>query len=254
MTINYINEDLKRFVTQISIGQHSTDPIMMKRGVKQKDPFSPMLVNRVIDELIGIVHGGNIKGTIGEDDFNCPSMAFADDIILLCDKKDETEIQINTAVKFLKEQDLHINPGKCKCLSSLRNKNILVSRSRPFVNIDKEKINIITTICPMKYLCHQFNLGGMNRFPSVLKEALLFLSILSKILEKCRTRQILFFLETNNLDNECRFWIRKGRNIQQFLFYVLIKDCDNRKILRKLGNIFSPYTIDFPFFKSPITF
>lgn len=81
-TINYIMEDLRGSSTRISLGKLVTDPITIKCGVYQGDPFSPILFNLVIDELLDNLQRGEYRGTIGSEDFNCPVLAFADDLVL----------------------------------------------------------------------------------------------------------------------------------------------------------------------------
>lgn len=106
---------------------------------------------------------GDIKGTIGEEDFTCPAMAFADDLILLCDREEEAQLQINSTTAFLKARGMLINPKKCHCISAVRNGTPWCYRSRPLLTVGGTKISMTSYLCPMKYLGHQYNLGGMSK-------------------------------------------------------------------------------------------
>lgn len=110
MTANYIMEDLRGSSIRISLGKLTTEPITIKRGVKQGDPLSPILFNLVIDELVDNLHRGEFRGTIGSEEFNCPVLAFADDLVLLCDMEDEAQLQINIAESFLKARGMFLSP------------------------------------------------------------------------------------------------------------------------------------------------
>lgn len=75
--LQYIMSDLASSMTTIRLGENHSRPISINRGVKQGDPLSPILFNIVVDELLDLIQNNGYKGTIYDDDFDCPIIAFA---------------------------------------------------------------------------------------------------------------------------------------------------------------------------------
>lgn len=113
--------------------------------------------------LLHIIQNNGYKGTLYEDDFDSPIVAFADDLLLLFDNKNEAQLQLDTLDKFLKNRGMTINASKSKCLCAARNSNKLVNRTVPFLRIESGRIPMVFSISTMKYLGHQYDLGGIPK-------------------------------------------------------------------------------------------
>lgn len=97
-----------------------TELAKITRGVRQGDPISPLLFNLVIDELFDFLkdkkRGAFYTKRNGERS-RIAAVAFADDIVLLCDSQRHLEMQISTCVKFFTKRDMRINISKSSCLA-----------------------------------------------------------------------------------------------------------------------------------------
>lgn len=113
----YIMMDLSTSQTVIKVDNQQTNPIQIRRGVKQGDPLSPTIFNMVIEELLDQLDEGNITATIQDRTFRVPVLAFADDLILLFDSEAEAQIKLNAVEKFLAERGMKINSKKSRCTS-----------------------------------------------------------------------------------------------------------------------------------------
>ena len=68
----------------MKVGNEESRNLMIKRGVRQGDPLSPLLFNCVIDELCKVLCG-EIGVVIGKSRVNY--LAFADDLVILSETR-----------------------------------------------------------------------------------------------------------------------------------------------------------------------
>jgi hypothetical protein len=85
--------------------------IEIPRGVKQGEPFSPLLFNLCLDPLLEEIEK-KTKGININDGNNVPVLAFANDIILLDKDKREAQVQLNILEKYLGKLDMKISEEK----------------------------------------------------------------------------------------------------------------------------------------------
>ena len=85
--------------------------IPLRRGVKQGDPLSPFLFNKVMDPLLGQLE--ELKGYHIEDDYTISSLAFADDLLLLADSHEKAQLLLNRTEKYLHKLGKSIAANKC---------------------------------------------------------------------------------------------------------------------------------------------
>lgn len=161
--INYINKDLSTSSTTIKIGNQYTNPIRIQRGVKQGDPLSPTLFNLVLDELLDAHTNSPDSATIVEDDFKCPMIAFADDLIIMANCENSAKRLLDATNSFLKDKGMAINSRKCKCLSTIAHSRKLITRTKPIYNINGTDIPMVQAISPFRYLGHQYGLAGLAK-------------------------------------------------------------------------------------------
>nr|XP_025651867.1 uncharacterized protein LOC112747845 [Arachis hypogaea] len=79
----------------ILVNGSPTKPFKMERGLRQGDPFSPLLFVLVVDVLHGMVREAVRNGSIspslvGRDSIELSHLQFADDTILFCPPEEET--------------------------------------------------------------------------------------------------------------------------------------------------------------------
>ena len=80
-------------------------------GTRQGAPSSPKFFSFFIDELIDLlVNSGRLANIVG---YPVGLMLYADDIILLCEGKEDLESCIRIIESFFKERELTINETKC---------------------------------------------------------------------------------------------------------------------------------------------
>lgn len=96
--------------TTITASGQTTRPIPIRRGVKQGDPLSPYLFNMVVDELLCLLT--NQGGGLGLGGTRIPTIAYADDLVLLAESRADMQIMVRTTQKFLDRRGMKINPIK----------------------------------------------------------------------------------------------------------------------------------------------
>jgi len=162
---------VKHATTTIKIGNNSSRPSKISRGVKQGDPLSPILFNLVIDELLcdldQLGRGGSLDDNI-VDDVRCSSLAFADDIVVLEEKDKYIPFELHLIDSFFKKRGMELNSDKCSLLSAalvLRGVKV-IPRSRPFIRHNGALIKSITNFDTAKYLGHKLGVSDIQK-PSV---------------------------------------------------------------------------------------
>ncbi|KAJ4442847.1 hypothetical protein ANN_04440 [Periplaneta americana] len=116
---------LKMLITSLLIGNSTTStinkttktaPIMIKQGVAQGAPLSPILFNVAIDFVMKELSESNISGEYGYNIspqlHNLSSLAFADDLVLLCKNKSATQYSTSLTMNSLARIGLEVNPHK----------------------------------------------------------------------------------------------------------------------------------------------
>lgn len=107
-TIQYVEQNFENATT--SFGETARE-VLVKRGVKQGDPLSPMLFNIVLDELM--VSLDTFSGVcVGSEQIR--ALAFADDVLLFADNAQEVERMVETVRRFLAARGMQLNPAKSK--------------------------------------------------------------------------------------------------------------------------------------------
>lgn len=167
----YVGETFKSATTTIKIGNNSSGPIKINRGVKQGDPLSPILFNFVVDELLCDLdrfgRGGSLDDNI-VDDVRCSSLAFADDIVILENDDKYIPLDLHHIDAFFKKRGMELNADKCSLLSAalVPRGGKVIPRSRPFIRHNGALIKSITNFDTAKYLGHKLGASGIQK-PSI---------------------------------------------------------------------------------------
>ncbi len=102
------------------------------RGVKQGNPLSPNLFNAIL-EVIRDLDWENFGIKI--DGVFLNHLRFADDIVLISEKRNEIEILLNELIASSAKAGLQINISKTKSMSNVPNTKIFLGN----VEIEKKK-------------------------------------------------------------------------------------------------------------------
>lgn len=100
--------------TVIEGDKTATEPIPIKRGVKQGDPLSPLLFNITMDPLICSLEQAQMGVTLTHNNrrISCSSLAFADDIAILSDSYAGMTANMKILQSFCQNTGLQINIKK----------------------------------------------------------------------------------------------------------------------------------------------
>ena len=97
--------------TQIEVSGEVSEPIPMRRGVKQGCPLSPLLFNLVINEFVsGLDRGFGYTLPCGT---KVAVLAFADDLVLVSGSKPGMRSMISRLEEFMEARNLQIQAAKC---------------------------------------------------------------------------------------------------------------------------------------------
>jgi hypothetical protein len=98
-----VTTDIRHKGTELSIA--------LKRGVKQRDPLSPLIFNAILDPLLGQLE--ELKGYSINDACNISSLAFADDLLLISDTREGAEQLLLHTERYLYSLGMHVAATKC---------------------------------------------------------------------------------------------------------------------------------------------
>jgi len=109
--VRLVEDSYQRVSTSIRNKGDSID-IMIKRGVKQGDPLSPLLFNLIMEPLLQ-----NLQRMSGYRvaDETISVLAFADDIFLVARTASEADTLLKAAEAYLTGLGMKISVGKCAC-------------------------------------------------------------------------------------------------------------------------------------------
>lgn len=127
-----IKDTYKNAYSIIQLNGETSNPILIKKGVKQGCPVSPLLFNIALEPLIrrlsNLHHDAGIK--IGNSKL-CVQ-AYADDIILLSSSRVGLEQMIKTVERFCNYSDMKLAECKCTVTSYILHEGRRVQDANPF--------------------------------------------------------------------------------------------------------------------------
>uniref|UniRef100_A0A4W5LMV1 ribonuclease H n=1 Tax=Hucho hucho TaxID=62062 RepID=A0A4W5LMV1_9TELE len=153
--IGLIEDSYKGVHTQIEMKGVSTNPIEMKKGVKQGDPMSPLLFNLAIDPLLQQLElngeGYAFKGQ------NITTLAFADDLVLMSGSWAGMQQNIKIVEVFCKLSGLRVQPKKCHGFMIRSGSTAFTINNCQAWTIGGEKLHLIDPEKSEKYLGMKVN-------------------------------------------------------------------------------------------------
>ena len=105
--------------TRLSVGRQQLGHIIMRNGVKQRDPLSSLLFNLVIDEFLTTVNQDpTVTQAVGYQygGVKVTAKRFADDLLLIVETRHGAQLLMDGLTTFCRKRHLRINPSKCQSL------------------------------------------------------------------------------------------------------------------------------------------
>jgi hypothetical protein len=127
---NLIMDSYKNTTVRIWSCGTASNPIDIKKGVKQGCPLSPLLFDLCVDPLITLIKKHTEDGYTAEGLETATIQAYADDMILISNSEEGLQRQINRAENFFKFANISLNPNKCEVISikpSKKDRGITIS-------------------------------------------------------------------------------------------------------------------------------
>lgn len=159
----YDNATMKVILTE------STEPIAIKRGVRQGDTLSPKLFTLVLEDIFKKLswekRGLNIAGA------RLNNLRFADDIVLLTDNPDELQIMIQELNDASLRVGLEMNLDKTKIMTNMNGHNINITVNQ----------TTIEQVGKYVYLGQEIRMGKENQTCEIFRRIKLMWAAYSKL-------------------------------------------------------------------------
>lgn len=139
--INFVRDTYEGCSTTILKGTEAACNIMMKVGVKQGDPMSPILFNLAIDPLLATLEEGGEGLAVG--DKKITTLAFADDLLMLSDTWGGMSHNLRILEEFCNLTGLKVQPKKCHgFMIETSGRELCINRCKSW-HIDGTEIHMI---------------------------------------------------------------------------------------------------------------
>ena len=151
-----IVEDLyKDASTTFTTAKGSTKKILITRGVKQGDPWSPLLFNIAMDALLAEIAKQNNGYKFGPSPLDrIESLAYADDNALLTGSPEEMNVNLAIVQKFYKVTGMRLNVKKSAAffIKPKGNKTYIVNQFSTPLRVGDDDVPLIEPDESVKYL------------------------------------------------------------------------------------------------------
>ena len=171
-TIEYIRSAYDGMTTTLECNGQRSQPLSVKRGIRQGDPTSGALFNLVMDDVIRKFKS---EDGVKVGDARVCALAFADDLVVLSESEEGMRQHLAKLEDFLHEHGMEVNVGKCKALQIQRipgTKRAAV-RKEPMFKICGSTVATLSTESQLGYLGHEFgHVGTLAPNPTRLESML----------------------------------------------------------------------------------
>ena len=139
--------------TTFKVGGEVSEPVCIRRGVKQGCPLSPCLFNLVIDELSSVIPGLGV-GVRLSPEAKVSMLAFADDLVLVGETRIGLGESVRECLDLLSGGGLEVNPNKCKSLSIVvdKKRKIWAVDDAPYLDLGGSRCEALGPVDTYKYL------------------------------------------------------------------------------------------------------
>ena len=146
---------------KVEVGLNKSRSIVLRKGVAQGSPLSPILFNMAIDDVMKEITEFEVTQAYGfdlsENVSKLLALAFADDIALIGKNLESTQVIINMVTRLLSDIGLQVNPKKCNIINiengTLQRASLQLSSGDIITSIDHQGM--------IKYLAVTFTDGIM---------------------------------------------------------------------------------------------
>lgn len=147
--VELIDEMYKNTKTTIKTKDGGVE-ILIRRGVKQGDPLSPLLFNICLEPLLEEIEE-QVSGINVTENRQVSVLAFADDIVLLGADAREAQHQINILTSYLESLQMKLSIEKCQTFEVVAKKDTWFIKE-PGLKIGKQTIPNVDPDEAFKYL------------------------------------------------------------------------------------------------------
>ncbi|KAJ3639135.1 hypothetical protein Zmor_004006 [Zophobas morio] len=161
---DYIMASLGGSVTSFRVGHETSPCIEIRRGVKQRDPLSPLLFNLGVDELLDTLDSSEGSGCRFCNGTRCRVLAFGGDLVLTGENAEDVKGLLRTTEAFFHRRGMTLHPEKCRALVLVRSSSGAVYPApKSGLSIEGKAIPSVTDINPMQYLGFTFDTHGVMK-------------------------------------------------------------------------------------------
>uniref|UniRef100_A0A8C4W1R6 Reverse transcriptase n=1 Tax=Gopherus evgoodei TaxID=1825980 RepID=A0A8C4W1R6_9SAUR len=151
--IGIIRDLYENCTTRVWVWEFYSESILIKKGVKQGDPLSPILFNIAMDPLLTTLesegNGFYVQGS------KVTSLAFADNVAILSNSYVGMERNLGILERFCNSTNLQVNVKKTKGFHTFTKYKTYIVNPKEKWKIGKEEIEYVQTGEFEKYLAHQ---------------------------------------------------------------------------------------------------
>ena len=161
---NFIVEGYRESRTNIFLKDKASKDIIFRRGVKQGDPLSPIIFNLVLDELIESMCQSGEGIEVG-DGRKVPTIAYADDLLLISDTAKSAQRMLKAAISFFEARGMALNIAKCAAttVNVNRSSKSMYTVARNIFHVGGVAIQQLAPSQQFKYLGKKYNTMGTSK-------------------------------------------------------------------------------------------